>query len=209
MRKKSYWLSSNPWNPPRPRRRTDRPVPTRRCPTRRLRTRRHVSSEADCDSGCAGTVRRRIRAEQSLRRFPPRSSVSSSSSSFPPAVSRGWFVASSGPEFGFRPGFLRAVSGSPFGFKTGKSVSPDLRSGPLSRLSFIQSASPAIRLAFTWLQVHHPPRSCLVSGSPSASLSPGFRFSIRLAFAGFRFVLRFAPLRFRRVRFGPDFRLAA
>lgn len=190
MRKKSFWLSLNPRNPPCVR--TSRPAPHRGVlrPPRRPCTRRPVSSGATGGRGEPGPGKAPCRRQRHARRpglFPwrrsPFSSVSSSSSSFlSPAVSRGCSGCFPAPGFVLRSRFSGPSSDGPsIRFKSVKIVfvfelAPRCRqaasvvpSGGLSvRLRPAPPGFRRVRIQFGWpfsapsvFPAYHPvPASC-------------------------------------------------
>ena len=161
MRKKSFWLSLHPWNPP-PERRTVRPGSPRGIlrPPRHIRTRRPVSSEAP-GHGDAPKMRTcaKRHAGHEPRRRSPFPSVSSSSSSFCllrfPAVVP---VASSAPGFGSRVRF----SGPSFQRPFDRVQVSENRARP-------ELCSGAACAAFVHPSGVRPPRSALPGSAPAKS----------------------------------------
>ena len=126
LRKKSFWLCSNPGKIPELRRQC--PIRIRR-PPRLPCTRRRVPGGALCGPDAPGSERRRRKthAGPQPRRRPPFPFVSSSSSSL---VSCGFprlFRCFLRPGVRFpAPPLRAALRGPSIGFKTGKSCSPEL-----------------------------------------------------------------------------------
>ena len=167
MRKKSFWLSLSPWNPPRRRACLGARPPARKREPRHLCTRRPSSSEAPGKCVRPGTGGRQWtrRPGASPRRRPPLPSVSSSSSfarllRFPAVV-----CAS------FR-------SGVRFPARVLRTVVPALRSGSrqgnLFRLTCVQVSR--FRGPCSFIRHRHAFASLpLGPGRLSASPSPRFR----------------------------------
>ena len=196
MRKKSFWLCSNPRDPP-PRRGKRRP-PLRPC------TRRPVSSEAPglrVQRGHGARVRDR-RAGHPPRRRSPSSSVSSSSSSFLPSCGfpRSFSGRFSGPGFGSRTVFSGQPSRPPFERVqvSENRVQPEVRSGAVSRADRPVPSRPSRPLRFRRVQgqfvrqvpppsvvpVYHPvPASCSAR-LPFVSFM--VRISVRFVFVSVR-----------------------
>ena len=194
MRKKSFWIRLNPWNPLR--RRTFRPVPSRgvpRPPRHVPCTRRPASSEAPGEIGELEPGRAPCRRQRQVRRpglspwrRSPFSSNFRSSSSF---ASRGLprsFRLLLFPPRGSVPGPVSPgrCSGPSIGFKSVKIVlHPNSRSGSALaavvhsvRLAFPSaSPSPRFRLVPTWLPASSV-RLAVTFASARSRLSFGQRF---------------------------------
>ena len=199
MCKKSFWLSLNPRNRFRRRRRFPPPSVRNPRPPRPTGTRRPVSSEAPGESGeWAYGMQRQPKPGLPPWRRPPFPSVSCSSSSFAsrglPRSFRLLLFPSRGSVPG--PGSPGRCSGPSIRFKSVKIVLfPNLRSGAASAASVRSDhpvfRPPRLRLASTRFQpgfrFRRPPRLRLAS----TRFQPDFRFRrpprLRLAHARFRF----------------------